>query len=98
VVNFTLPEQPDDYVHRIGRTGRAGTSGTSVSFACEDDAFMISPIEQAIGKKLPSQFPDPDLLKPIPTGRTARPAAEPRDADDATGVEQEQGQEQEQDE
>jgi ATP-dependent RNA helicase RhlB len=92
VVNFTLPEQPDDYVHRIGRTGRAGTSGTSVSFACEDDAFMIPPIEQAIGKKLPSQFPDPDLLKPIPTGRTARPAAEPQDADDATGVEQEQEQ------
>src|SRR3546814_3679241 len=35
VINFTLPEDPDDYVHRIGRTGRAGTSGTSISFAGE---------------------------------------------------------------
>lgn len=66
VVNFTLPEQPEDYVHRIGRTGRAGTSGTSVSFACEDDAFMIPPIEAAIGRKLPSTHPDPALLQPIP--------------------------------
>jgi ATP-dependent RNA helicase RhlB len=74
VVNFTLPEQPDDYVHRIGRTGRAGMSGISVSFACEDDAFMIPPIEEAIGRKLPSFHPDPDLLKPIPAGtkRTAQ--------------------------
>ncbi|RYZ88949.1 MAG: ATP-dependent RNA helicase RhlB, partial [Moraxellaceae bacterium] len=36
VVNFTLPEEPEDYVHRIGRTGRAGKLGTSISFACED--------------------------------------------------------------
>jgi len=55
-------------VHRIGRTGRAGMTGTSVSFACEDDAFMIPAIEEAIGRKLPSQHPDPDLLTPIPVG------------------------------
>lgn len=68
VVNFTLPEQPDDYVHRIGRTGRAGTEGTSVSFACEDDAFSLPVIEEAIGKKLKSVYPEPELLKPIPEG------------------------------
>ncbi len=67
VVNFTLPEQTDDYVHRIGRTGRAGASGTSVSFACEDDAFMIPQIEEAIGRKLPSKYPEPELLAPIPS-------------------------------
>lgn len=39
VINFTLPEMPDDYVHRIGRTGRAGQAGVSVSFVGENDAF-----------------------------------------------------------
>ena len=53
VVNFTLPEQSDDYVHRIGRTGRAGTSGVSISFLSEDDAFYLPEIEKAIGQKLP---------------------------------------------
>ncbi len=49
VVNFTLPQEPDDYVHRIGRTGRAGALGTSISFACEDDSFILPSIEQLIG-------------------------------------------------
>jgi len=72
VVNFTLPEQTDDYVHRIGRTGRAGASGTSVSFACEDDAFMIPQIEEAIGRKLPSLYPAAELLIPIPAEKGGR--------------------------
>jgi ATP-dependent RNA helicase RhlB len=62
VVNFTLPEDPDDYVHRIGRTGRAGATGTSISFACEDDAFLLPQIEQLLGQKLPCVHPDPELL------------------------------------
>ena len=53
VVNFTLPEQSDDYVHRIGRTGRAGSQGVSISFLSEDDAFNLPTIEKAIGQKLP---------------------------------------------
>lgn len=52
VVNFTLPEQADDYVHRIGRTGRAGQRGISISFLSEDDAFYLADLEQKIGKKL----------------------------------------------
>ena len=52
VINFTLPEQSDDYVHRIGRTGRAGTRG-GISFLAEDDAFYLPEIEKAIGQKLP---------------------------------------------
>ncbi|MCG3169112.1 MAG: ATP-dependent RNA helicase RhlB [Pseudomonadales bacterium] len=62
VVNYTLPEDPDDYVHRIGRTGRAGASGTSISFACEDDAFLLPQIEELLGQKLPCVHPDPELL------------------------------------
>jgi ATP-dependent RNA helicase RhlB len=62
VVNYTLPEEPEDYVHRIGRTGRAGKNGTSISFACEDDAFLLEPIEKLLGAKLPAQLPEKKLM------------------------------------
>lgn len=58
VINYTLPEQADDYVHRIGRTGRAGASGVSISFACEDDSFLLADLEKAIGQKLPLERPE----------------------------------------
>lgn len=58
VINYTLPEQSDDYVHRIGRTGRAGASGVSISFACEDDSFLLADLEKAIGQKLPLERPE----------------------------------------
>jgi len=57
VVNFTLPEEAEDYVHRIGRTGRAGKEGTSVSFACEDDSFLLPEIEAYIGHALKAEHP-----------------------------------------
>lgn len=66
VINFTLPEDPDDYVHRIGRTGRAGASGTSISFAGEDDAFALPPIEELLGHKITCEMPPAELLKPVP--------------------------------
>ena len=62
VVNYTLPEEPEDYVHRIGRTGRAGKSGTSISFACEDDAMRLEPIEELLGSKLKCEVPPEELL------------------------------------
>ena len=49
VVNYNLPEDPEDYVHRIGRTGRAGATGVSISFASEDDAFLLPDIEALLG-------------------------------------------------
>lgn len=52
VVNYTLPDQPDDYVHRIGRTGRAGQSGISISFVSEDDAFNLPALETHLDTKL----------------------------------------------
>lgn len=51
VVNYTLPEQPDDYVHRIGRTGRAGQTGVSISFVSEDDAFNLPALEKHLNTK-----------------------------------------------
>ncbi|MFT6202055.1 MAG: ATP-dependent RNA helicase RhlB [Granulosicoccus sp.] len=63
VVNFSLPEEPEDYVHRIGRTGRAGKKGVSISFACEDDAFLLPAIETLLGNKLNCEQP-PEYLLP----------------------------------
>ncbi|MEJ2024154.1 MAG: helicase-related protein, partial [Deltaproteobacteria bacterium] len=63
VVNFTLPRNAEDYVHRIGRTGRAGAMGISVSFACEEDSFYIPSIEQYLGHSLNCVFPDKKLLR-----------------------------------
>lgn len=63
VINFTLPQDPEDYVHRIGRTGRAGARGTSVSFACEDDGFYIPAIEEFIGHKLSCDQPPQEWLE-----------------------------------
>lgn len=62
VINYNLPEDPEDYVHRIGRTGRAGASGISVSFACEDDAFLIPALEELLGDKLKITPPPDELL------------------------------------
>lgn len=51
VINYTLPEIPDDYVHRIGRTGRAGVSGVSISFVSENDAFNLPALEHHLEMK-----------------------------------------------
>lgn len=66
VVNFTLPEEPEDYVHRIGRTGRAGRHGTSISFACEDDAMRLEPIQELLGEPIVCEQPPESLLAAVP--------------------------------
>ena len=62
VFNYNLPENAEDYVHRIGRTGRAGSTGVSVSFAGEEDAFALPEIEKYISQKLKTAVPDEDLM------------------------------------
>ena len=62
VINYNLPEDAEDYVHRIGRTGRAGAIGTSISFACEDDSFQIPKIEEYLKHKLDLTYPEEELL------------------------------------
>lgn len=52
VVNYDLPDQPEDYIHRIGRTGRAGLPGTAVSLVCADEAPRLAAIEQRLKKPL----------------------------------------------
>jgi ATP-dependent RNA helicase RhlB len=63
VINYNLPEDPEDYVHRIGRTGRAGATGISISFASEDDAFLLPEIETLLGERLSCTHPPEQLLQ-----------------------------------
>jgi ATP-dependent RNA helicase RhlE len=70
VVNYDLPNVPEDYVHRIGRTGRAGATGEAVSLVCVDEHQMLKDIEKLIKQTLPRQVitgfePDP-TAKPQP--------------------------------
>jgi ATP-dependent RNA helicase RhlB len=62
VFNYDLPQDAEDYVHRIGRTARAGASGDAISFACEDYAFTLPDIEAYIGNKIPFEAVDPAIL------------------------------------
>ena len=58
VINYDLPEDAQDYVHRIGRTGRAGAQGVSISFVSEDDAFNLPDIEAFLGHTVACTQPD----------------------------------------
>ncbi|HKT96779.1 MAG TPA: helicase-related protein, partial [Paraburkholderia sp.] len=70
VVNFDLPNVPEDYVHRIGRTGRAGATGEAVSLVCVDEHQLLKDIEKLIKRAVPQEViagfePDPNA-KPEP--------------------------------
>lgn len=67
VFNYDLPQNEEDYVHRIGRTARAGASGDAVSFACEEYVYSLMEIESYIGHALPvAKIDDSLLVKPEP--------------------------------
>ncbi|MGX2969290.1 ATP-dependent RNA helicase RhlB [Ursidibacter sp. B-7004-1] len=66
VFNYDLPDDREDYVHRIGRTGRAGESGSSISFACERYAMNLPAIEEYIGHRIPVSQYDKEALLVLP--------------------------------
>jgi len=78
VVNYELPNIPEDYVHRIGRTGRAGREGEAISLVCVDEIKMLKDIEKLIKRDIPKQVidgyqPDPSIkAEPIKQGRAGR--------------------------
>ncbi|MDR1363189.1 MAG: DEAD/DEAH box helicase [Spirochaetaceae bacterium] len=61
VVNYDLPGEAENYVHRIGRTARAGKTGKAVTFASEQDVYELADIEKYIGKKIPALVASEDL-------------------------------------
>ena len=77
VINYDLPQDSEDYVHRIGRTARAGASGDAISFGCETYAMALPDIEEYIGHKIPvaNYTPEqlPELIKPQRRARKPGP-------------------------
>jgi ATP-dependent RNA helicase RhlB len=79
VVNFDLPADSENYVHRIGRTARAGKDGKAVSLACEKYVCNLDPIEKLINMKIPSIFAEENLfLRDKSRGMIFKPAVRPR--------------------
>ena len=79
VVNYELPNVPEDYVHRIGRTARAGQDGHAVSLVCVDEHKLLRDIERVLNGEIEKQIipgyePDPRIsAEPIQNGRSQRP-------------------------
>lgn len=78
VINYDLPQDPEDYVHRIGRTARAGASGDAISFGCEQYAVSLPDIEAFIGRRIPVEQIDPDSLATIERPPRRPPKNRPR--------------------
>ncbi len=78
VINYDLPQDVEDYVHRIGRTARFGASGIAISFICEHYAYSMPDIETYIGQKIPVNAITANLLADIiiPERRPAKPKAD----------------------
>jgi ATP-dependent RNA helicase RhlE len=80
VVNFELPNVPEDYVHRIGRTGRAGLDGEAISLVCIDEKKLLADIEQVLRHgieqiTIPGYEPDASIrAEPIKNGRNKQPS------------------------
>lgn len=85
VVNYDLPQDAEDYVHRIGRTARAGASGRAISLADEQYVLSLEAIEEYIGHKIPVEWADDELLhtpvsRPAEAGVRGRPDRRPERA------------------
>jgi ATP-dependent RNA helicase RhlE len=93
VINYDLPNEPETYVHRIGRTGRAGALGTAISFCSEEQRSELRDIERLLGMKIPALECSIKLPAPVATPNTGRPqggsrgkhSSAPRERDGHTG-------------
>ncbi len=65
VINYDLPQDPEDYVHRIGRTARVGAEGKAFSLACEDFVYSLDAVQKYVGYEIPTVFADDDLYAEI---------------------------------
>ena len=72
VINYDLPQDAEDYVHRIGRTGRAGALGAAVSLACDDYVFSLDAIQKLIGREIPVEWPPEELFRRGPAPSAPR--------------------------
>jgi superfamily II DNA/RNA helicase len=80
VINFDVPWQPDDYIHRIGRTGRAGMKGIAITLATREDGEAIGRIEKLIGHKIPRAGKAADVVAPAAVAAQPDRPAKPKRA------------------
>jgi ATP-dependent RNA helicase RhlB len=78
VINYDLPQDAENYVHRIGRTARAGKTGKALTLASEDFVFHLEPIEELLGKKIPVVWPDDEWFLEDKSGTHSRKPKEGR--------------------
>lgn len=91
VINFDLPQDAEDYVHRVGRTARAGASGNAISLACEEFVYSLDEIEEFIGEKIASEIAPESLLVELkPPVKRRRRSARPRGSSNSGGRRQAQ--------
>jgi ATP-dependent RNA helicase RhlB len=75
VINYDLPQDSENYVHRIGRTARAGKTGRAFALACEEYVYHLEPLEQMLGYQIPVQWPEEDWFvkdQSKPVGRRSK--------------------------
>ena len=60
VINYDVPQDPESYVHRVGRTARAGKTGVAVTLACDRTVFYLEALETTLGQKIPVAWAEPD--------------------------------------
>ena len=83
VINYDLPQDAENYTHRIGRTARAGKSGKAISLACETYVYFLESIEKMLGKSIPVEWPENDWFLEdkaphITSKRRGRPKKSPK--------------------
>lgn len=85
VINYDLPQDPEDYVHRIGRTARAGAEGTAITLCCENFAAHLEHVEEYLKQKIPVVWPDEELfLAGKPGGEPPRRKPKPRSSSNSS--------------
>jgi ATP-dependent RNA helicase RhlB len=65
VINYDLPQDPEDYIHRVGRTARVGAEGKAISLACENFVYSLPAIEKLLGASIPAGFAEDSLFLPV---------------------------------
>ncbi len=78
VINYDLPLDPEDYVHRVGRTARTGARGKAISLACENFVYSLPAIERLLGQSIPVAWADDSLFVPVLRRPVASPAPSAR--------------------
>lgn len=78
VINYDVPQDREDYIHRVGRTARAGKAGKAITLASEDDVHFLEPIEKLLGEKIPLEWPEDDWFIPDTSPRERPSRTRPR--------------------